>query len=161
MIGAGEFLKWLYVFKIPFGAAAGTFTVNAGTGLSGGGTAPIGGSVTLDATGLSTAWVDVITTTQAMATNTEYAANNSSLVTFTLPTTANAGDTISVYGKGLGGWKIAQNAGQQIIVGSSQTTSGTAGDIESTFKYDIVTLRCITANTLWSAAVLSGNLLVN
>lgn len=160
MISAAEFLKWLYVFKIPFGAAAGTFTVNAGTGLSGGGTAPIGGSVTIDATGLTTAWVDVTATTQAMVTNTEYAANNAGLVTFTLPATANAGDVISVYGKGAGGWRIAQTAGQQILVGTSQSTVGVSGHIDSTFKYDIVNLRCLTANTLWTAAVASGNLSV-
>lgn len=162
MISASEFLKWLYVFKIPFGAAVGTFTVNAGTGLSGGGTASIGGSVTLNATGLTTAWVEVSSTTQAMAVNTEYASNNVSLVTFTLPATANAGDVISVYGKGDGGWRISQNSGQQILVGNSQSTVGVSGNISSTFKYDIVNLRCITggANSLWTASVLSGNLSV-
>jgi hypothetical protein len=59
-------------------------------------------------------WVNVTATSQTMATNTGYVASSASQVTLTLPASLNIGDTVAVTGGGLGGWKIAQNAGQFI-----------------------------------------------
>ena len=57
------------------------------------------------------------TTVQAQP-NTGYIANNADPVTVTLPASPNVGDTVRVTGSGAGGWTIAQNAGQFILIGN-------------------------------------------
>jgi len=94
-------------------------------------------------------FVNVTTTTQAMAVNTNYLANNAALVTLTLPTTAAQGTLMSVAGFGAGGWLIAQNSGQSIHLGSSQTTVGAGGSLASSNQFDSITLLCAVANTTW------------
>jgi hypothetical protein len=64
------------------------------------------------------AWQTVAGTSQQAQPNTGYIVNNSAQVTITLPTSPNAGDIVRVSGVGAGGWKIAQNSGQFIIVGN-------------------------------------------
>jgi hypothetical protein len=96
-------------------------------------------------------YVNVSGTTQAMAVNTIYGANNSSLVTLTLPTTAAAGTIISVAGINSGGWSVAQNAGQNIQIGNVSTTAGTGGSVSSSNRYDSIQLICVTANTTWTS----------
>ena len=65
--------------------------------------------------GGSMPWVSATADTTA-ASNTGYLANsNTALVTFTLPATPAVGDVFKISGAGVGGWKIAQNAGQSII----------------------------------------------
>jgi hypothetical protein len=59
-------------------------------------------------------WIDVTTTGVQAQSNKGYLADNSALVTITLPPEPVVGDVISVTGVGAGGWKIAQNAGQFI-----------------------------------------------
>ena len=120
----------------------------------------IAGNPTLAISGFTT-WTDVTGTAQNLATFNGYIADNSSLVTFTLPSTANIGDSIQILGKGAGGWKIAQNALQQINVGKLASTAGVSGSIASTNQYDTVELRCITAgtSTIWTAKV-TGNITV-
>lgn len=93
-------------------------------------------------------WINVTGTSQLMAKNTGYIANNSSLVTFTLPATSNIGDIISVVGAGVGGWTIIENSGQNIQVGSVSSTT-TSGSISSINQYDSIDLICIVANTTW------------
>lgn len=107
-------------------------------------------------------WSEVTGTSQSMATNSGYVANNASLVTLTLPSTAALGDSIRVLGKGAGGWKIAQNATQQIIVGKLSATSGVGGSVSSYATSDCIELRCITAGTatVWESASGWGNLTV-
>jgi hypothetical protein len=90
---------------------------------------------------------EVTTTSQSMAVNNAYIANNAALVTLTLPVTAAVGTRMMVVGKGAGGWKIAQNASQQIFFGSSSSLVGTTGYINSTDTKACVELICITANT--------------
>jgi hypothetical protein len=99
-------------------------------------------------------WTEVTGTSQSMAVESGYIANNVALVTLTLPASASVGDSITVAGKGAGGWKIAQNAGQVIRAGASSTTVGAAGYLQSTNQYDSIELLCITANTDW--VVLTG-----
>lgn len=94
-------------------------------------------------------WTEVTGTSQAMAVSGGYIANNAGVVTLTLPATAALGDTVQVLGKGAGGWLIAQNAGQTIHFGISNTTTGAGGSLASTQRYNCVRLRCITANTDW------------
>jgi hypothetical protein len=108
-------------------------------------------------------WVDVTGTSQAMAVNTGYMADNAGLVTVTLPATAVQFSVIIVSGYGAGGWKIAQNAAQQIIFGSSSTTAGVTGFLASTNQYDAVELLAVVggASTIWKVQVAVGNITVN
>lgn len=90
-------------------------------------------------------------TTQAMAVNNAYGANNAGLVTFTLPITAAIGTVVPVVGMGAGGWLIAQNASQNIQIGTVSSTVGTGGSVASTNRYDSLYLICTVANTTWQS----------
>jgi hypothetical protein len=132
-------------------------TLTAGTGIS---IANASGSITINASGSGLSWTTVSGTSQAMAVNNGYTANNAGLVTLTLPATAAIGDTVAVCGLGAGGWLIAQNAGQLIHLGSSVTTTGAGGSLASTNAFDTITLTCIVANTTWTTRSVQGNLTV-
>lgn len=137
-------------------AAPAAATLTAGTGVS---IANSTNSITISATGVGSTVV-VTTTTQAMTTNVSYIANDASLVTLTLPTTSAVGDEMTIMYQGAGGWKIAQNAGQSIIFGTSTTTSGTGGSLASSAVGDCVTIRCQVANTTFIVVGSQGNLSV-
>lgn len=132
-------------------------TLTAGTGIS---ITNGAGSITINGSGGGLSWTDVTGTTQAMAVNNGYTANNAGLVTLTLPTTAAYGTTMAVVGKGAGGWKIAQNSGQTIHFGFVNTTSGATGSLASTNQYDVVFLLCTVANTDFTVIQSIGNLTV-
>lgn len=121
--------------------------LTAGTGITISNSA---GGITINSTGSGMATVEVTGTTQAMAINTRYIANNAALVTLTLPAVAAIGDTIIVNGKGAGGWRIAQNASGQINVGAIASTAGVGGHVDSTNRFDTITISCITANNIWT-----------
>jgi len=126
--------------------AAGTITVASSTA-SGGGFLP----------------VDVTSSTQTIAAGNAYVSDNgATLVTFTLPATSNFGDSFRVLGKSAGGWKIGQNATQQINYGNLPTTAGTGGSLASTNQYDSITCTCITAGTssAWAVTTSQGNITV-
>jgi hypothetical protein len=80
----------------------------------------VNGTVTATAFsgGGTVSWQTVSGTSQQAQPNTGYIVNNFAQVTITLPTSPNAGDIVRVSGVGAGGWKIAQNSGQFIIVGN-------------------------------------------
>ncbi len=63
---------------------------------------------------------------QAFANFGYLATNNTTAVVVTLPATENirVGETIRVSGSGAGGWAVAQNAGQSILVGNLLSTVG-------------------------------------
>lgn len=107
-------------------------------------------TITISSTGSGIGWNEVTGATQAMTADTGYVANRGTLITFTLPVTAAFGTLISVIGKGAGGWLIAQNAGQNIQVGSTSSTVGAGGSIASTNRFDSIDLICTTANTTWT-----------
>ena len=125
-------------------------TLTAGPGIS---IAQSAGGVTISGTGSGIGWTEVTSTTKAMVSDNGYIANNSSEVVFTLPTTAAVGTVINVVGKGSGGWKIEQNAGQSINIGDTASTSGTGGNVSSTNQHDSLQLLCVTADTVWTASV--------
>jgi hypothetical protein len=117
------------------------------------------GFVTLSATGVT--WTDVTSATQAMAVNSGYTSNDgATLVTFTLPATAAYGTLIQVVGKASGLWTIAQNAGQTIHFGITNTTTGITGSLSSTKQYDVAYLLCTIANTDFTVVNSIGNLTV-
>ncbi len=138
------------------GAAPLAATITAGSGVS---VTNAANSITIAATGIS-ATVEVTGTTQAMAVNTDYIANNAGLVTLTLPATAALGTEIGVLYKGAGGWLIAQNAGQTIRFGTSTTTTGVAGSLASFAAGDCVKFKCITADLDFEVFSSQGNIIV-
>jgi hypothetical protein len=117
------------------------------------------GSGTLSwASVLSSAWVNQTSTSVTMVANTNYLANASTLITFTLPATVAQGVQFAIAGVGIGGWKIAQAASQQINFGDVATTSGTGGSLASSNQFDVVYLVCTIANTQFSVTNTLGNI---
>ena len=90
----------------------------------------------------------VVTANTQMEANRAYIVNSGSVITLTLPASLAAGDLIMISGLGAGGWKIAQNAGQTIHRNGSSTTTGMGAGIQSTSRYDSITLNTIAADTL-------------
>ncbi|MCK9591885.1 MAG: hypothetical protein M0Q91_07745 [Methanoregula sp.] len=105
-------------------------------------------------------WTEVTGTTQAIAINTAYIANNAGLVTLTLPATVPVGSVIRIIGKGAGGWLIAQRANQYIFMNGSTTTTGITGSLASTATHDCVELVCTVADVGFTAISSMGNLTV-
>lgn len=135
---------------------ASTLTAGTGIGITNG-----TGSITINASGLGVSWTVVTGTTQAIAVNNGYIANNAGQVTLTLPATSAVGDVAIVTGiNNATGWKIAQNAGNQIFFGTSSTTAGTGGSLTSTGTRDVVHLVCVTANATWNVLSSVGNITV-
>jgi hypothetical protein len=104
-------------------------------------------------------WIAVAGASQTMAAQHGYVNNNSGLTTFTLPATANFGDIVEIAGVGAGGWTIAQNSGQSIVVGAL-TSTVTSGSVSSTMATDSIRLLCTAANTSFKALNWAGNLTV-
>jgi hypothetical protein len=104
--------------------------------------------------------VDVTGTTQTLAAATSYIADNAALVTFTLPASGTKGDVMKIRGNGAGGWRIAQNANQQIVLSAQSTTVGAGGSVSSGNHYDSIELFCVVsgASTVWNAASYTGTL---
>ena len=140
------------------GADPSAATLTAGTGVT---ITNGAGSITVSAVGGGLTWTVVTGTTQAAAVNNGYIANNAGQVVVTLPAVSAVGDTVAVTGmNNATGWKVAQNAGNQIFFGSSSTTAGTGGSLTSTATRDTVYLVCIVANGAWNAVGSIGNLTV-
>ena len=101
--------------------------------------------------------MEVTGTSQAIAEDNSYIANNGALVTLTLPTTCVVGKKLKVRGYGAGGWKIAQNASQIIHFLSTDTTTGVGGSVSSTNRYDCVELECVVTNNEFVVCSVVGN----
>ncbi|MGL4947072.1 MAG: hypothetical protein ACRC4X_05340 [Cetobacterium sp.] len=139
-----------------------------GTGLNALGSASQVLRVNAGATGLEFAnsgvvlnrlpYTEVTTATQALAVDNAYGANNASQIVFTLPATAALGSVIEIAGVGAGGWRIAQNASQQIHFGNLSTTVGTGGRIDSTHRRDTIEIRNVVANNEWVVMSSIGNM---
>jgi hypothetical protein len=125
----------------------------------------LGGTVTLTVAAGGINWVNVTGTTQTIVTNTGYIANNAAQVVFTLPATANLGDTFYITGNGpvgTAGWQLKQNASQQVFFGSLATTAGTGGSLTSTNQLDSIRAVCVVAgaSTIWNIIQSIGNITV-
>jgi hypothetical protein len=132
-------------------------TLTGGTGIS---IAQSGGTITISSSFVDIGWTSVTGTSAVMVTNRGYQANNAGLVTLTLPSTSSFGDELYVAGFGAGGWKIILNTGQNIQVGSVNTTV-TTGSVASTNAFDSINLFCSVANTSWQAlGAPQGNLTI-
>lgn len=123
--------------------------LTAGNGIS---ISQAGNTIQISATSVDFPFVTVTTSTQTMSSRTTYFVNYSGgLCTLTLPATSVPGDTIIVLGNSSSGWSIAQTSGQQITIGSAQSTLGAGGSVSSTNRYDSLQLTCTVANTFWQA----------
>lgn len=125
-------------------------TLTAGSGIS---VVNGAGSITISANGLpGTNVVNVTATSASMLPNNGYVTNNVAQVDLSLPMTAPFGSMIYVSGFGAGGWKISQSTpNQQIFVGSSGTTLGLTGFVESTNQYDSIVLMNVVADNVWTS----------
>lgn len=136
--------------------AFGTITTSTGLTITGG-----AASLALDIKTGGFAVVDQTSSTVNIAVQTMYVIDNgATLVTLTLPATAPQGSMVKVVGSSLGGWRIAQNASQQIVGVGVNTTAGTSGSLSSTSKNDCVELIASTggASTIWTIANFNGAL---
>lgn len=119
----------------------------------------------LSATGTTTAvWarpkpfkVNTITSTQALIENGGHLVNGASLVLLGLPVTCAVGTFFFVQGLSSSGWRITQNASQQIIDESGSTTLGASGYVNSGSQYDTIELLCIQADTLFKVVRKNGS----
>ena len=129
------------------GATPVVANLSAGPGIS---IANGAGTITISGTGSGIGWTNVTGTTQVGAADSGYVSNNAGLVTITLPAVAAFGTAFSIIGAGAGGWKIAQNAGQNVQVGNVSSTVGVTGSVASTNQFDSIDLLCTVANTTWT-----------
>lgn len=120
----------------------GTAVITAGTGIS---VVAGANTITINNTGAGFTWHDVTGGSATLAAQNGYLADSGSLTTFTMSSNNAIGDTIKIVGKGSGGWKIVYTTNQNIIFGSSTSTT-TTGNIASTNQNDCVELVCTTAS---------------
>lgn len=135
--------------------AANILNVVGGASVS---TSGAGDTITITSAGTTIfTWVEVVGTSQAMAVNTGYIANNLAQVVLTLPAVATVGDTVRISGKGGGGWSLAQNAGQTVNFLGSSTTPGVGGSLTPIEDRGTINIICETANTVWNVLSSNGN----
>jgi hypothetical protein len=110
------------------------------------------GYVCNGAPGALPSWVTATGATVQAQSNTGYiASNDSQPVVVTLPTSPAVGDLVRVSGAGVGGWVIAQNAGQAVYTTNlggapgATTTAGTGGSISGT-QFSAITLQCVSVS---------------
>lgn len=141
------------------GATPTAATLTAGTNIS---ITNAAGSITINSSGVAAfTWHNVATPTQTFAVNQGYITNNgATLVTYTMPVIAAQGSVIRVAGFSAGGWIIAQNASQEIFLGSQHTTVGVGGSLASTNANDQLELLCVVSNTTFEVISVIGNITV-
>ena len=102
-------------------------------------------------------WINQASTPATLVPNTGYTTNNGATqVVYTLPTTCVHGAIIQIAGYSAGGYTIAQNAGQQIIMGTTATTTGTGGSLTPVhYQYGCV-LTCLIPNTVFQVTSSTG-----
>ncbi len=111
----------------------------------------------------TTLFWQVITADQTAAVNNGYICNKASALLLTLPATAVVGDIIRVTGINTAlGWKIVQNANQQIFFGNSSTTLGATGFLQSAATRDSIEMVCVVAgaSTVYNVISSVGNITI-
>ena len=92
-------------------------------------------------------WAQITGLTQTATVNRGYYANNATgRSVITLPATAAVGQMVGVMGLGAGGWRVTSPSGDNIIWNDVDT--GTTGYINGE-QYEMILLRCVSANTTW------------
>ena len=128
-------------------------TLTAGTGVT---VTNASGAITLNVVGGGITWQEVTDASAALVANNGYIANRGTLVTLTLPASANIGDTFTIINKGAGFVRIAQNASDFINFGDTTSTVGVGGYIEATAVGDSVKLVAYDTNEYYVASAV-GN----
>jgi hypothetical protein len=131
---------------------AGTLTAGSGISITNG-----AGSITVATVAGGLGWVEETTTSRALVVDQGVVGNNAATITMTLPATAAQFSIFRFVQKGAGAVKIAQNAGQTIHFGNTDSTTGAGGYIEATAQWDAVHLICTTANTDFAVLSSTGN----
>ena len=157
----GIYIEDTYLSRLEFlagGAGATTFTALTDTPSSYTGSSLKGVRVNTGETALEFYTIasptgftfnNVTGTSDTMAANSGYLANNAGLVTLTLPASAGlaVGDILKIKGVGAGGFKIAQNASQKIRWASgSETTTGVTGYLQTTDQNDYIEIFYVASN---------------
>jgi hypothetical protein len=107
------------------------------------------------------AWSVITSNLNLMVINNGYICNKAGLLTLTLPSTCAIGKTMRVTGMNTDiGWHIAQLDNQIIHFGSSTTTTGVTGYLESTQMHDSVELVCIVMNLEFVVVSSTGNITI-
>jgi len=105
-------------------------------------------------------WNNITGTSATAVINNGYIANSSALCTITLPSTAVIGSIVRIAWNGSWGREIAQNAGQVIHFGDTNSTTGATGYLQSTQRYDGVELICVATDTDWVVISSLGNITI-
>lgn len=114
------------------------------------------------ASGGGLSW-SVITADQSAVAAHGYICNKASALVLTLPASASIGDTIEVTGINTAlGWKIAQNANQEIFFGLTSTTVGVTGYLQSSNIRDSVKIVCVVsgASSVYNVITSVGDITV-
>ena len=106
-------------------------------------------------------WQVVEGDTNLVAGQGYFADSSSGIITFTLPASAVVGDTFKVRGMGLGGWQVAQNSGQLIVVAGQATTAGTGGSLQSIAWSAGIDITCVVDNIAFIGNVVSDSVNVS
>ncbi len=143
---------------VPINPATGDITIHGGPGIITTGNAGTY-TVTINSTAVGTAWSNTVSNT-SMVVNVGYLCTGGGNLSLALPTTSVFGDEIEIALDGSTSFTITQAAGQQIRMGSSQSTLGSGGSLASTQQGDAIRLLCKVANTLWVSLSSEGNLTI-
>ncbi len=107
------------------------------------------GSITIAAIDTASTW-STITANQTAAVNNGYFINKAGTLALLLPAASAVGDVVEVVNINTAtGTQVTQGAGQQIFIGSTNTTAGAGGSLTSTALGDTLRLVCQTANLTW------------
>jgi hypothetical protein len=107
--------------------------------------------VQLASTATGFTWNVVTVASTQMVSNNGYIVNyTGGQATLLLPSTAAVSSNITVVGFSAGGWTITQNAGQNIVVAPSTTTTGTGGSLTPSQPGFAIELINVVANTTFT-----------
>lgn len=101
-------------------------------------------------------WNIVGGTTQLLALGNGYFGANAGTINYTLPTTANIGDSFAISSL-IGTWTLNLNTGQNIRMGNI-TTTPTTGTLSSTDIGDTIWIVCSVTNTSFQVINSMGNI---
>lgn len=117
-----------------------------------------GDSITVATVSNILTWSVITSSSENLEVNAGVFIDNTGQVTLTLPVVASVGDTMFIYSISSGGWKIEQNASQNIRLGNSITTTGIVGSLSSTDTGDGIGIVCSQDNASFVVTEMMGNL---
>jgi len=109
------------------------------------------------APGIVEVWIPVAVDTVMTGGNGYYTTGGGTL-NLTLPAIMAPGAILGIAGFGSTGWKLVQNAGQQIFFEGVNTTLGAGGYLQSTVAKDGVQMLCVVANLTFLVLSSEGNI---